>query len=1006
MANINLKRWGAQIMNAASAKKPPDTEAHKINFEEKRAAETKAYLTEVAKKVNKYVKYTAQLREYGPTMSQTLVEFSQSLQRYDPNSKLSMCLEQMAEIEEYTRYLYGAFETTLKTMVSGPMVDFTKDQIPKAQATKKRHDQARRNYDLAIFKVASVIGGKKQKDEKVKEAEDEMEKQKEIYLAKGEEAWNDLLDVNEMNEFEQLEKMCCFFESYYQFYKGGWGRVNELHKKFVDYRRHIAQERTAFEEKKQKREKGAWIPEFVAGGGHPAHESEKNSTQVFGVNYNELCKRLNEPIPALISQSIDYLVNTEQFIKQQGIFRVSAPKPKLDAIRSKANKGDTVDIASLDVHTVTGLIKAFLRDLPAPLLTYELYTDFVGLSELEKPERMKKLKSILGKLPKENYELFRKLAAMCVRIVEYSEDNKMNATNVAVVLCPSLLYEKDPNPMTMVKNISKANAIMVDMITGFEEIFGEGISIDMLQYGGHGIPKAWLGASTDLNVTKRKARRGHFMSRDRAAEDDKLSVSPMARPTAAKTLPPSPNAMPPRIPKRSPGAKSTFKSSPSFGDVLHTKDSLPIIQQRKESRPLPRRPAPKTEAPPNLDISSLPSAPYNTQISQYDNSLRGVDSSPTESEYFQLRDLTSSVCQFSRAASAKQFASQELKDLNKGLKSVAQSIRTMLNFIKTYATKFPNSIRQVILVSAKGMQEHIRGLIIAVKCLNEGSEVGSGPLLDATKRFSIAAVKFFVTCKAVSKQHEIGKASQDLVSIMNAPDQVSPELLHYACAKLATLFESTLECKLPKPLNDVLVGLKASTISLVGFFENTKDHAVLKTKTADTQEINRQIFALLERIIVFSSEANSTQAWRSTEAKFFELKKLSDQKVDNRYIKDALDKSSLLLGLMQGMKNYKDKLTSNAFEWMTGALSIVETLDGIILSLNDFSATKSEDSPVRVMLDNALSTLLHFMMQLELSSATTVHSITLEDKENIPFINVLRDTAFILKYTFVLVGVE
>jgi len=78
----------------------------------------------------------------------------------------------------------------------------------KQKNSKRKFDQACRNYDSATQKLHSALKDKgKNKDERVKEMEQEREKQKEQYMARGEEAYTQLLETNEMNEFRQLENV-------------------------------------------------------------------------------------------------------------------------------------------------------------------------------------------------------------------------------------------------------------------------------------------------------------------------------------------------------------------------------------------------------------------------------------------------------------------------------------------------------------------------------------------------------------------------------------------------------------------------------------------------------------------------------------------------------------------------------------------------------------------------------------------------------------------------------
>lgn len=62
----------------------------------------------------------------------------------------------------------------------------------------------------------------------------------------------------------------------------------------------------------------------------------------------------------------------------EGVFRISAMKSALVEAQEKIDAGHRIEFSDLtDPHIGPALFKQFLRELPEPLLTFELYPEFI-----------------------------------------------------------------------------------------------------------------------------------------------------------------------------------------------------------------------------------------------------------------------------------------------------------------------------------------------------------------------------------------------------------------------------------------------------------------------------------------------------------------------------------------------------------------------------------------------------------------------------------------------------
>lgn len=65
-------------------------------------------------------------------------------------------------------------------------------------------------------------------------------------------------------------------------------------------------------------------------------------------------------------------------INFQGIYRVSAVKSKVNQLCEAFEKyGSKVNLADINPNIIANVLKLYLRELPQPLFTFELYPEFI-----------------------------------------------------------------------------------------------------------------------------------------------------------------------------------------------------------------------------------------------------------------------------------------------------------------------------------------------------------------------------------------------------------------------------------------------------------------------------------------------------------------------------------------------------------------------------------------------------------------------------------------------------
>ncbi|XP_030637536.1 T cell activation RhoGTPase activating protein b [Chanos chanos] len=202
----------------------------------------------------------------------------------------------------------------------------------------------------------------------------------------------------------------------------------------------------------------------------PSETESKNL--LFGVPLSKLCSGDESSLPKPILEVLSLLwrkgPNTE------GVFRKTGNSKTLNTIRDQLNTGVQVDLATLPVVLLVGLLKSFLRELPGSLLQVELSKGWMSALEKENvPEKHADIMRVVDKLPSANCVLLRHLLCLLHHISQSSDINKMDTRNLAVCIAPTLLQSDSLAPdVDMVEKVTILTQYLIENCT---ELFGEQI---------------------------------------------------------------------------------------------------------------------------------------------------------------------------------------------------------------------------------------------------------------------------------------------------------------------------------------------------------------------------------------------------------------------------------------------------------------------------------------------------------------------------------------------------
>ncbi|XP_034039305.1 rho GTPase-activating protein 30 isoform X2 [Thalassophryne amazonica] len=167
--------------------------------------------------------------------------------------------------------------------------------------------------------------------------------------------------------------------------------------------------------------------------------------KVFGCDLIEHLTASSQEIP-LVLRCCSEFVEHNGIV--DGIYRLSGVSSNIQKLRNEFENDGTPDLNKdvylQDIHCISSLCKAYFRELPNPLLTYQLYDKFAEAVAIQlEEERLVKIRDVLKELPAPHYRTLEFLMRHLIRMASYSSETNMHARNLAIVWAPNLLRSKD-----------------------------------------------------------------------------------------------------------------------------------------------------------------------------------------------------------------------------------------------------------------------------------------------------------------------------------------------------------------------------------------------------------------------------------------------------------------------------------------------------------------------------------------------------------------------------------
>ncbi|KAM9673909.1 SH3 domain-binding protein 1 [Trichechus inunguis] len=352
---------------------------------------------------------------------------AESFKELDPDSSMGKALEMSCVIQNQLACIVAEFEMALEKDVLQPLSRLSEEELPAILKRKKSLQKLVSDWNTLKSRLSQaaknsgggqVLGGvpgsyshitTANKVETLKEEEEELKRKveqcKDEYLA-------------DLYHFATKE------DTYANYF------IHILEIQADYHRKSLSSLDTALAELRENHSQADPSPSMMAA----------PFSRVYGVSLGIHLQEQGRDIALPIEACVVMLLS--EGMKEEGLFRLAAGASVLKRLKqTMASDPCSLGEFCSDPHAVAGALKSYLRELPEPLMTFDLYDDWMRAASLKEPgARLEALREVCSRLPYENLSNLRYLMKFLARLAEEQEVNKMTPSNIAIVLGPNLLW--------------------------------------------------------------------------------------------------------------------------------------------------------------------------------------------------------------------------------------------------------------------------------------------------------------------------------------------------------------------------------------------------------------------------------------------------------------------------------------------------------------------------------------------------------------------------------------
>ncbi|XP_007932853.2 rho GTPase-activating protein 40 [Orycteropus afer afer] len=211
-----------------------------------------------------------------------------------------------------------------------------------------------------------------------------------------------------------------------------------------------------------------------------AAKRRATETRLFGVPLDALLEADRHALPStqvpLVLQALLSCLE-KRGLDMEGILRVPGSQARIKELEQKLERNFYAGLFCWDeVHhnDASDLLKRFIRELPAPLLTAEYLPAFSVVPDIPSlKQRLQALHLLILLLPEPNRNSLKALLEFLRKVVARQQSNKMTLWNVSTVMAPSLFLHQGwalTVPKGKEKRLAEGAAEVVQLMVHYQDL--------------------------------------------------------------------------------------------------------------------------------------------------------------------------------------------------------------------------------------------------------------------------------------------------------------------------------------------------------------------------------------------------------------------------------------------------------------------------------------------------------------------------------------------------------